>query len=124
MPEAGRIDRNGADRMVHDGTSLNSNASSTSSRSANMADMCLIHSTVQGTNESAEGYCECRNLKSLWHTMQSKLQAVVYDILPPTTVIIDYTIGLGKLPANSHSLRPRWQQVWNRQLRLYQAFLL
>ena len=104
VPEAGRIYRNGADRLVHDGTSLNSNASSTaSSRSANMADMCLIHSTVQGTNESDEEYCECRNLKSLWQRMQSKLQAVVYNILPPTTAITDYTVGLGKLSANGQS---------------------
>ena len=29
-----------------------------------------------------------------------KLQAMVYDILPPTTVIIDYAIGLRKLSAN------------------------
>ena len=29
-----------------------------------------------------------------------KLQALVYDILPPTTAITDYDIGLGKLPAN------------------------
>ena len=29
-----------------------------------------------------------------------KLQALVYDILPPTNVITDYAIGLGKLSAN------------------------
>ena len=29
-----------------------------------------------------------------------KLQALVYDILPPTTAIVDYAIGLGKLSAN------------------------
>ena len=64
MPDAGRIVRNGADRMVHDGTSLNSNASSTaSSRAANMADMCLIHSTVQGTTESAEECFEMQKFK-------------------------------------------------------------
>ena len=28
-----------------------------------------------------------------------KLQALVYHILPPTTAIIDYAIGLEKLPA-------------------------
>ena len=29
-----------------------------------------------------------------------KLQALVYDILPSATAIIDYAIGLEKLPAN------------------------
>ena len=29
-----------------------------------------------------------------------KLQALVYDILPPTTAIADYAIGLEKLSAN------------------------
>ena len=29
-----------------------------------------------------------------------KLRALVYDILPPTTVIVDYAIGLEKLSAN------------------------
>ena len=28
---------------------------------------------------------------------ETKLQALVYDILPPTTAITDYTIGLEKL---------------------------
>ena len=30
----------------------------------------------------------------------TKLQALVYDILPPTTAIADYAIGLEKLSAN------------------------
>ena len=29
-----------------------------------------------------------------------KLQALVYDFLPPTTAIVDYTIGTQKLSAN------------------------
>ena len=29
-----------------------------------------------------------------------KLQALVYDILPPATAIVDYAIGLEKLSAN------------------------
>ena len=29
-----------------------------------------------------------------------RLQALVYDILPLTTAIVDYAIGLGKLSAN------------------------
>ena len=34
-------------------------------------------------------------------THARKLQALVYDILPPTTAIVDhYAIGLGKLSAN------------------------
>ena len=32
---------------------------------------------------------------------RSKLQALVYDILPPATAIIDYAIGLGKLSVNA-----------------------
>ena len=31
---------------------------------------------------------------------ETKLQALVYDILPSTTAIVDYAIGLGKLSAN------------------------
>ena len=30
----------------------------------------------------------------------AKLQSLVYDILPPTTAIADYAIGLEKLSAN------------------------
>ena len=30
----------------------------------------------------------------------TKLQALIYDSLPPTTAIIDYAIGLEKLSAN------------------------
>ena len=30
----------------------------------------------------------------------SKLQVLVYSVLPPTTAIVDYAIGLGKLSAN------------------------
>jgi len=29
-----------------------------------------------------------------------KLQVLLYDILPPTAVLVDYTIGLEKLSAN------------------------
>ena len=29
-----------------------------------------------------------------------RLQALVYDILPPATAIVDYITGLEKLPAN------------------------
>ena len=32
--------------------------------------------------------------------MLPKLQALVYDIFPPTTAVIDYAIGLEKLSAN------------------------
>lgn len=49
VPDTGGNHRNGMVSMRHDGTSLNSNASSSaSSRTANMADMCLIHSSVKG----------------------------------------------------------------------------
>ena len=33
-------------------------------------------------------------------TIQRKLQALAYDILPPATAIVDYAAGLGKLSAN------------------------
>jgi len=36
--------------------------------------------------------------------MAVEFQALVYDILPPTTVITDYTIGLEKLSANGQIL--------------------
>ena len=32
---------------------------------------------------------------------QGKLQTLVYDILPPTTAIVDYTVGLKKLSTDS-----------------------
>ena len=35
---------------------------------------------------------------------QPNLQALVYDILPSTTAITDYVIGLGKLSANEQDL--------------------
>ena len=34
------------------------------------------------------------------HTPNQKLQALVYDILPPTTAVVDYAIGLENLSAN------------------------
>ena len=38
-----------------------------------------------------------------------KLQALVYGILPPTTAVIDYAIGLGK--TDIFSLVLKWQYV-------------
>ena len=37
---------------------------------------------------------------SLNWALDPKLPALVYDSLPPTTAIVDYAIGLEKLPAN------------------------
>ena len=37
-------------------------------------------------------------------TSESELQALVYDILPPTSAIIDYAIGLQQLSANGQLL--------------------
>ena len=37
---------------------------------------------------------------ALHTSLKGKLQALVYDILPPTTAINDYAIGLEKLSAN------------------------
>ena len=36
----------------------------------------------------------------MWHMVLGKLQAPVYDILPSTSVIADYAIGLEKLSVN------------------------
>ena len=38
------------------------------------------------------------NFGRAWRNV--KLQALVYDIVPPTTAILDYAIGLEKLSAN------------------------
>ena len=54
-----------------------------------------------------------------------KLQALAYDILPPTTATIDYAIGLEKLSANEQFFDDaQTAKVCNRQLKLYQMFLL
>ena len=45
---------------------------------------------------------KCRTARA--HVAQCKLQALVYDILPPTTAIVDYVIGLEKLSANQQFL--------------------
>ena len=39
-------------------------------------------------------------LKTMKRSWQTKLQALVYDILPRNTAVIDYAIGLEKLSAN------------------------
>ena len=51
-------------------------------------------------------------------------QTLVYDILPPTTAITDYTIGLGKLSANGKFFVGAQKAVSNSQPKLYQEFLL
>ena len=54
-----------------------------------------------------------------------KLQALVYDILPPTSAIIIYSICHKNCHLrDSFSMVLKWQLVCNRQLGLYQAFLL
>ena len=41
------------------------------------------------------------NQGQIWqHPCHTPIRAVVYDILPPTTAIADYAIGLEKLSAN------------------------
>ena len=51
--------------------------------------------------------------------------AAVCDSPPPSTVITDYAIGLEKLSANESFFAGAQTAVsFNRQLRLYQAFLL
>ena len=34
------------------------------------------------------------------HTLRAKLRAMLYDLLPPTTSIVDYAVSLEKLSAN------------------------
>ena len=54
-----------------------------------------------------------------------KLQAPFYDILPPTTAVTDYAIGLEICQlTDSFSLMLRWQYFSNSQLKLNQAYLL
>ena len=36
----------------------------------------------------------------IYYHYRVKLQALVYDVLPPTSAIIDYAVGLEKLSAN------------------------
>ena len=49
---------------------------------------------------------DCKHFDSDWLQPRAdtavirKLQALVYDILPPTTAMVDYAIGLEKLSAN------------------------
>ena len=45
--------------------------------------------------------CTFNAIHSNWKDLRVglKLQALVYDILPPTTAIVDYTVGLEKLSA-------------------------
>ena len=52
------------------------------------------------------------------------LPTLVYRILPPTTAIVDYAMGLEKLSANEQFFDDAQTAVCNRQLILYQAFLL
>ena len=55
----------------------------------------------------------------------TKLQALVYDTLPPTTAIVGYAIGLEKLCQLTNSFDDSQTAVsFNSQLSLYQTFLL
>ena len=56
----------------------------------------------------------------LWFT---KLQALVYDVLPPTTAVTGYAKSLQELSADSFVSVLKRQQVCNVQLKLYHAFL-
>ena len=54
-----------------------------------------------------------------------KLQALVYDILPPTTALTDYAACSKNCQlTDSFLLVLKWQCACNRQLKLDQAFLL
>ena len=57
----------------------------------------------------------------------SKLQALVYDILPSTTAVFSYAIGSRKLSANEQFFFVGVQTVVSllqTKLRLYQTFVL
>ena len=41
----------------------------------------------------------------------SRLQALVYDILSPATAVTGYTLGLDKLSPNSFSFLLKWQSI-------------
>ena len=57
-------------------------------------------------NETRMLVVNCSSQDAQHHTYhitlrsKAKLQALVYDVLPPTTVIGDYAIGLPKLSDN------------------------
>ena len=55
---------------------------------------------------------------------ESKLQALVYDILPPTTAIVGYVIGLRKLSASLPDKDPPfpWKQA-EKNFALFQIWL-
>ena len=54
----------------------------------------------------------------------NEFQAPVYDILPPITALTDYATGLEKLSANGQFFVGAQMTVCNKQLKLYQAFIL
>ena len=54
-----------------------------------------------------------------------KLQALVYDILPPTIALSDYAIGHETLSANGKFFAgAEMAVICNRKLKSYHAFLL
>ena len=63
-------------------------------------DMWRRHAAGWGLH--SQGDCSCYALLFFFSAffLSHKLQALVYDILPPTTGIVDYVIGLEKLSAN------------------------
>ena len=76
-------------------------------------------------NETRMLVVNCSSQDAQHHTFhiavrsKAKLQALVHEILPPYTAIVDYAIGLPKLTDNhSFSLMLKWQCVCNRQFNL------
>ena len=64
------------------------------------------------------GWCEVTTGR-----ISHKLQAPVYDLLPSTTAIVHYAVGLEKLSANETVFDDAQKGVvCNRQLKLYQTF--
>ena len=45
----------------------------------------------------------CVHGVSFWENAPPKLHALVFDILPPATAMIDYAIGVQKLSANGQN---------------------
>ena len=66
--------------------------------SGQLADLSVIGFYVLATTKT--GQCAVHNNRSPQDNEQTKLQAMVYDILPSTTAVFSSAIGSRKLSAN------------------------
>ena len=90
-------------------------------------DLIGMHGSVRLNNTAgvlmgALGLRRSRTLVVLWLVCREcELQASVYDMLPPATVIIGYAIGLRKVSANRQFFVGAQKTVSLQPLELYQA---